>query len=398
MTIEGWLETKAQITVELERLLTHPELLVFEDALGRLTRLAEDARGALRPRVPVREPARVEASPVEVLAAKREPSPRNPHDVVHEEATPLVNAPPTRGHGIRDATFVLTGLASRIHDEMRAIDDRGAPSRERVDALTSWVGAGDELALMDDAPRGDLLHAIVAFTRMSQGELGCDARCQERISGLFQRVLHHPGLRARRGGEALFIHGMARKATPAHGASWRDDWEHWWAEFESHVTPPPTGEQARPTRAQRRTPDAPDQTLEDVLSELVQTYPGRVVVLDSAVESARQASDFRNVTRASELLHRLATDYLDAYLDSGDTVAREIFTRDEYASTESETTRKNARAIKLRTFIYEGARVVCLKHLRIGNGSDTRSGWRCYFAVEGDVIVIGHCGAHLDVR
>ena len=78
---------------------------------------------------------------------------------------------------------------------------------------------------------------------------------------------------------------------------------------------------------------------------------------------------------------------------------RAVFTDAQFAARESETTTSNRRASALRTFVYRNQLTPFWRHVRLGNGESTREGWRCHFDVNTTrgVVVIGHCGRHLDL-
>lgn len=128
-------------------------------------------------------------------------------------------------------------------------------------------------------------------------------------------------------------------------------------------------------------------------------YPGRAVILESAWKSADAASDFRKVDKASELLTRLLGQYWES-LSSGlpDSQAKAAFPAGCYAPTESEQVKNNAGARKRRTFSYKSQDVVMLAHLKIGAKPSISETLRIHFHWDADaqVIVIGHCGQHLN--
>ena len=139
-------------------------------------------------------------------------------------------------------------------------------------------------------------------------------------------------------------------------------------------------------------------SLEDVLLAVSAAYPDRVVVLDSALESARESSGFKHPRKAQDLVMKLVTSYWKARSEGqGDTTAREIF-GDNYTARDSDKVENNATARKLRTFQYNGQGHVMFKHLKIGNKDSLAETLRIHFEwfPEEQKIVIGHCGRHLD--
>ena len=128
-------------------------------------------------------------------------------------------------------------------------------------------------------------------------------------------------------------------------------------------------------------------------------YGDRCTVLDSARESARKMIRFVYGRDLLDLLARLVTTYRDALLDGGDTKARGVFGRNEYAAKESEMAMKNKAMRRQRTFDYAGTQVEMFRHLKIGVDDDRTRTIRVHFHWDGDLrrIVIGHCGEHLPV-
>jgi hypothetical protein len=137
----------------------------------------------------------------------------------------------------------------------------------------------------------------------------------------------------------------------------------------------------------------------ECLEAVAQAFSSRIVVLDSAYESARDHAIFESGRRLLRLLKTLASEFVDAMIEGGDDVARRCFTNSEYAATESEGTQKNKEMKQKRTFIYNGHATEMWRHLKIGVADDQRLSIRVYFEwISSDrKIVIGHCGAHLPV-
>lgn len=133
-----------------------------------------------------------------------------------------------------------------------------------------------------------------------------------------------------------------------------------------------------------------------ILAMIATSFAGRVVVLDSAHRSAEAAADFEHPQLAADLLITLATTYRDS-LAAGrpDSEAKQAFGHTRYASGEAKLSRRGER---LRTFMYQGEPVFMRRHLKLGVGEKTTTGLRIHFHWDAkrQVIVIGHCGAHLD--
>ncbi|NDJ59534.1 MAG: hypothetical protein GYB67_00325 [Chloroflexi bacterium] len=138
--------------------------------------------------------------------------------------------------------------------------------------------------------------------------------------------------------------------------------------------------------------------LEDVLTLVETFFRDRVIVLDEAFDSARESRLFKAPSEALRLLIELATRYWEAVVyGNGDTDAREIFGQ-AYAARESEMVENNRRARDLRTRRYKGENIIMHKHLKIGVKDSLRDTLRIHFYWDADdqMIVIGHCGKHLD--
>jgi hypothetical protein len=129
-------------------------------------------------------------------------------------------------------------------------------------------------------------------------------------------------------------------------------------------------------------------------------FPTRIEVLDSAFDSAKGSESFRHNKKLFSLLWKLATGYWYALAKGrGDVIARLGF-GEHYAAQESESVQKNQRLRKRRTFIYAGKPLQMMKHLKIGVKSGVSECIRVHFEWDASrrIIVIGHCGRHLDLK
>ncbi|WP_133366629.1 hypothetical protein [Qipengyuania sediminis] len=139
-----------------------------------------------------------------------------------------------------------------------------------------------------------------------------------------------------------------------------------------------------------------EPTLETSLRIVTALFPDRVTVLESALESARDSYAFRHRSKAFELLWSLSTSYWTTLAEGGsDVTARQCFGA-SYAAKEAETLSKAGR--QRRTFIFEGAELEMERHLKIGVADNKAETLRIHFEWIADrrLIVIGHCGAHLN--
>ena len=130
-----------------------------------------------------------------------------------------------------------------------------------------------------------------------------------------------------------------------------------------------------------------------------QFYGDRCTVLDSARSSASKMTHFIHGRDLLDLLLRLVTLYRDRLLDGGDSKARQVFGKSEYAAKESESVMTNKTMRRQRTFEYDGTQVEMFRHLKIGVDDDPTRTIRVHFRWDADrqKIVIGYCGEHLPV-
>jgi len=138
---------------------------------------------------------------------------------------------------------------------------------------------------------------------------------------------------------------------------------------------------------------------EQVLAFIEKLHEDKVVILPSAIQSSRDASNFKQVTKMFEVLNILATGYYQT-ITSGmpDSEARKCFASKIYAANESQTVSGNARLMKHRTFHYNGEDTVMEQHLIIGTSRGSTETMRIYFKIIDNKIVIGHAGEHLPTK
>jgi hypothetical protein len=140
-------------------------------------------------------------------------------------------------------------------------------------------------------------------------------------------------------------------------------------------------------------------TLRDAMNLLCVLFPDRLVILDSAWKSAADVEKFKAPRKAFELLHRLCTTYWECLAKGkSDAEARMCFGNNSFSAKESETVENNKKARKLRTFVYEGKPYEMMMHLKIGNKPSVSETFRAHFHWDptNRVLVLGHCGKHLD--
>lgn len=132
-------------------------------------------------------------------------------------------------------------------------------------------------------------------------------------------------------------------------------------------------------------------------------YPERVEILHSALESARHSGEFLMHRHLLSMLLRFAGPLWES-LRSGrpeKEAAHGVFSADEWAPSESETTLKNPRLSAARTFDVRGRPVQMFAHLKLGHRerSGSTRGLRIHYAwlAHDRKLIVGHCGRHLDL-
>lgn len=128
-------------------------------------------------------------------------------------------------------------------------------------------------------------------------------------------------------------------------------------------------------------------------------YAERVMVLDSAISSAKESDrgGFRFGDKAFELLSKLANEYWQALADgNGDQQAKAAFGHNAYAQNEGQAL--SGLGKQRRTFAYHGKNFLMEKHLKSGVKDSLAETLRIHFewVAEEKRLVIGHCGKHLD--
>lgn len=140
---------------------------------------------------------------------------------------------------------------------------------------------------------------------------------------------------------------------------------------------------------------SPSECLEVIAS----IYGDRCIVLDTAYESARDMGRFVYGRKLLDMLRRLVTEYRSKLIEGGDSKAKQVFGKNEFAAMESETVMNNKAMRRARTFDYGGEPIEMFRHLKISVDEDTTKTIRVHFYWDADrsKIVIGYCGAHLPV-
>lgn len=140
-------------------------------------------------------------------------------------------------------------------------------------------------------------------------------------------------------------------------------------------------------------------SLEQALFIIDALYSDRVAVLDTAYSSAKESDrgGFQHGAKALQILKSLAEEYwLDIVAGKGDQQAKGRFGRNVFAAKESETISAEGR--KRRTFRYKDVDILMEKHLKLGVKDSYAETLRIHFEwlPSEKLIVIGHCGKHLN--
>lgn len=140
-------------------------------------------------------------------------------------------------------------------------------------------------------------------------------------------------------------------------------------------------------------------SLQQALELISSLYAERIVVLDTAISSAKESDrgGFRFGNKAFELLSKLANDYWQALSDGkGDQHAKAAFGHNAYAQNEGQALSSQGK--QRRMFAYRGKMFLMEKHLKNGVKDSLAETLRIHFewVAEEKRLVIGHCGKHLD--
>ena len=137
----------------------------------------------------------------------------------------------------------------------------------------------------------------------------------------------------------------------------------------------------------------------ECLAVIENVHSSRCTILETARSSAKRMTQFANGRELLGLLVRLVSDYRDALMNGGDTKARQVFTPNQFAATESGQLQQDEAMLRQRTFEYEGEQVPMLRHLKIGVADNAARTLRVHFHWDNTrkKIVIGYCGEHLAV-
>ena len=139
-------------------------------------------------------------------------------------------------------------------------------------------------------------------------------------------------------------------------------------------------------------------SVEEVLEMVVSLRPNHLYATEEALRSARRAS-FSDIHEAWRILWKMGTVLWRLRIEEnlGGKALDDAFRAEtgiEHASTERSATKKDKRLMDLRILHYEGEDHDMSPHLKLG--SQPPNLLRIHYAVVDGMLVIGHCGGHLD--
>ena len=131
-------------------------------------------------------------------------------------------------------------------------------------------------------------------------------------------------------------------------------------------------------------PENPEQCLRLVAA----AYPERVVLLDSAIRSAKDVEEFNRIRGLAVLLRKWVTLYYDALVSGGGDNEGHDLLGFGFAAKNGDGPQK--------TIEYKGRKVLLVRHLRFGTKESVNETIRVYFAWDSEdrKLVIGYCGKH----
>ncbi len=134
----------------------------------------------------------------------------------------------------------------------------------------------------------------------------------------------------------------------------------------------------------------------DVLTFIQFVAGDRVVVLESAWKSAREAATFQYAGRMLDALNTMVFPYFESLQRGNPDSVAKVMLAGTYSAKESHSVGASIKLRSLREFVYEGHVHFFERHLRIGNGGGME-GMRLHFDIfNGEKIVIAYAGPHLE--
>lgn len=140
-------------------------------------------------------------------------------------------------------------------------------------------------------------------------------------------------------------------------------------------------------------------SLQQVLELISMLFANRIVILETAVNSAKESDrgGFRQGAKAYQLLSKLATEYWQVLADGkSDQHAKAVFGQHAFSANEASALSNDGK--RRRTFSHRGSDFFMEKHLKHGVKDSLAETLRVHFewlSAEKKILV-GHCGKHLD--
>jgi hypothetical protein len=145
-------------------------------------------------------------------------------------------------------------------------------------------------------------------------------------------------------------------------------------------------------------------TLTEVLQRARTEYHNKIIILDSAMKSARQ-STFRPPTRVWEIILALVEkyDHILQRSNQNKSVNLQESLRETTAASVLDISNKESKPTmdafgEQRRFRYKKRNIEMQTHIKIGTQHDQSKTLRLYFCFDKETkkFIIGHCGKHLD--
>lgn len=141
----------------------------------------------------------------------------------------------------------------------------------------------------------------------------------------------------------------------------------------------------------------------EAINIIEKLYPNRIRFTERAKKSAIDAEDWLKADLIWRCIFDIVTYLYPLYFDeSNDGInicevfnCKSVF---ELALTEGKQTNKDTKLLRCRKDVYENKDIELIKHVKLGSKNKSKNFIRVYFDIDKDnkVIIIGHCGEHLD--
>lgn len=158
----------------------------------------------------------------------------------------------------------------------------------------------------------------------------------------------------------------------------------------------------------QKSPSVATDCLEHLVSILEAKNPIRVVidevlkrrpwvkVSDKLLKSLDAVAGFSRPAELARQLERLTSkEFLGVVSTKGSVGAFDFFTKQALSFKESETTMSSQVMRRQREFMFNGKKLMCEPHLKLGINNTEQEQLRIHFAIEDGAIYIGYIGRHL---